>query len=299
MKEGELGRVYSDGETICREGEEGSSMFVIQSGEVDITRKSIHGDVVIAALSDGEIFGEMALFDRLPRSATATASGEARVLSVDKKKLFTLINRDPTLAFKILETMSQRIRKLDGELTRLKRDKLDIMDTSMDIDEMCKTILEEARRNISADSGSVMLLDEEEDTLSIRAAFGNESAEKVSLTRGKGIAGDVLLTGKAELINNVGLDSRFVSGKKTIGSILCVPLKSKGRAFGVINISNSAEKIFTISSLKALDSLAFFASLAIENAKIFYELKSATNEVLLSHATMLDMCYYGSDRKRV
>jgi len=58
----------------------------------------------------------MALFDRLPRSATAIAVGDARILSIDKKKLISSISRDPTLAFKILETMSQRIRRLDEDL---------------------------------------------------------------------------------------------------------------------------------------------------------------------------------------
>jgi CRP-like cAMP-binding protein len=67
----------------------------------------------------------MALFDKLPRSATATAAGEARVLSVDKTKLFTLISRDPTTTFKIIETMSSRIRKLSAEISQYKKTEQD------------------------------------------------------------------------------------------------------------------------------------------------------------------------------
>jgi CRP-like cAMP-binding protein len=122
MSEGELGKVYADGDIIFREGDIGDCMYVIQSGTVRLTRKTASGEITIATLQKGEIFGEMALFDRQPRSATAVASGDARVLSVDKNKLFTTINRDPTLVFKMLESMSQRIRKLDGELTRLKKE---------------------------------------------------------------------------------------------------------------------------------------------------------------------------------
>lgn len=91
-------------------------MYVIQSGEVKITKKLVSDYTAIATLNAGEIFGEMALFDKLPRSATAMASGEARVLSIDKKKLFSTISQDPTLAFKIIETMSRRIRRLDENL---------------------------------------------------------------------------------------------------------------------------------------------------------------------------------------
>lgn len=116
MKEGELGKIYADGEVIFKEGEKGEVMYVIQAGEVRITKKLVSDHTTIATLQSGEIFGEMALFDKLPRSATAMASGEARVLSIDKKKLFSTISHDPTLAFKIIETMSQRIRRLDENL---------------------------------------------------------------------------------------------------------------------------------------------------------------------------------------
>ena len=93
---------------------------MIQSGNVRITKKTDKGEVEISVLREGDIFGEMALFDRLSRSATATAIGNTTVLSIDKKKLFQTINRDPTLAFKLLESMSKRIRMMDEEVARMK-----------------------------------------------------------------------------------------------------------------------------------------------------------------------------------
>ena len=117
MKTGELGRVYAHEEVICREGEIGDVMYVIQSGKVMISKQSATGQLTLATLGSGDFFGEMALFDKLPRSATAMALGEARVLSIDRKKLFRSISHDPTLVFKMLETMSSRIRKLDDSLT--------------------------------------------------------------------------------------------------------------------------------------------------------------------------------------
>jgi len=121
MITGELGRVYRDGEVIFREGERGTAMYVIQFGTVEITKAAPSGQVTIARLEKGEIFGEMALFDREPRSATAVASGEVRALTVDKKKFFSTISRDPTLAFKILQSLSQRLRRLDDEVAALKK----------------------------------------------------------------------------------------------------------------------------------------------------------------------------------
>ena len=121
MKDGELGRSYSDGEIICKEGEKGDLMYVVQSGEVEITKMTHSGELRITTLEKGEILGEMALFGKMPRSATARASGRAKVLSIDKKKLFQTISRDPTLVLKILDSMSHRIKRLTDELAELKR----------------------------------------------------------------------------------------------------------------------------------------------------------------------------------
>src|SRR4030067_1850974 len=289
MKEGELGRVYSDGEIIFKEGDIGESMYVIQDGTIHIIKKAASGEVVIATLKSGEVFGEMALFDRLPRSASAKASGEARVLSIDKKKLFSSINSDPTLVFKLLDSMSQRIRKIDEELMKLKKSNLDILQTLIDVDETCNFILEEIKHLIPADNGSIMLLAEKEPSLFIKAAFGTEYNPKVRLGAGEGIAGDVLRTGKAELINDAPKDRRFKSGAAHIRSLLCVPLKWESHILGIINMSRSSEKLFTLDDLKLLHSVAIHASIAIENAKNYSRIKIITDEVL-RHATLLDMC---------
>lgn len=122
MSSGEVGKVYSDGEIIFEEGEQGNCIYVIQSGKVRIIKKDSSGERTIAVLENGELFGEMALFDKLPRSATARALGDARILSMDKKRLFAGISRDPTLAFKTLEAVSGRIRKLNDEIMKLKNE---------------------------------------------------------------------------------------------------------------------------------------------------------------------------------
>ncbi|NQU09868.1 cyclic nucleotide-binding domain-containing protein [bacterium] len=121
MITGELGRIYTDGETIFREDDPGDVMCVVQFGKVSITKRTPAGEVTIATLGQGDIFGEMALFDKEPRSATAVACGDARVLSVDKRKFFTAISRDPTIAFRLLQSMSGRVRRLNEEVIALRK----------------------------------------------------------------------------------------------------------------------------------------------------------------------------------
>jgi CRP-like cAMP-binding protein len=117
-EEGALGKEYRDGEIICRQGERGDRMYVIHSGQATVVREDGGLDVVVGELKKGDIFGEMAIFDRQPRSATVRAKGTARVLTLDKRAFMRQVHEDPSLAYRILEGMSRRIRKLDEELSR-------------------------------------------------------------------------------------------------------------------------------------------------------------------------------------
>lgn len=119
MNAGDLGKVYEDGEVIIRQGEVGECMYVIQEGKVDVVLWEGDKEIHLITRKAGEFFGEMALFDRDVRSATVRARGEARILTVDKKNLLSRISKDPSLAFRLLETMSNRIRELLVEVNRL------------------------------------------------------------------------------------------------------------------------------------------------------------------------------------
>lgn len=77
-------RSYKDGETVFREGEQGSSAFVLQSGEVVISRNINGKDEELAVIGTGSIFGEMALIDDEPRMATAKVRGGATIVTITK-----------------------------------------------------------------------------------------------------------------------------------------------------------------------------------------------------------------------
>jgi len=117
---GYLGTLYQNGDFIVRQGEPGSTMYEIQKGKVVVFRTEGADEIQLAELGKGEFFGEMAIFEHKTRSASVRAVGEARVLTIDKKILLRRIAHDPTLAFRILEKMSQRIREIDTELSKVK-----------------------------------------------------------------------------------------------------------------------------------------------------------------------------------
>jgi CRP-like cAMP-binding protein len=98
-------------------------MYVIQSGEVEVIRDNNGEEVRLAIRKEGDFFGEMALFSREVRSATIRALGDAKILTVDRKNLLKSIQKDPSLAFRIIETLSKRVRDLSEEIAPYKMEK--------------------------------------------------------------------------------------------------------------------------------------------------------------------------------
>jgi CRP-like cAMP-binding protein len=116
---GELGKIYQDGEVIVRQGDVGDCMYVVQEGKVEVVLETEGREIRLAELGNGELIGEMAIFDREVRMATVRALGKARVLTVDEKNFLRRVHEDPSLAYRLVRTMSQRIRELTAEVARL------------------------------------------------------------------------------------------------------------------------------------------------------------------------------------
>src|SRR4028119_2471151 len=106
----------------------------------------------------------------------------------------------------------------------------------LDLKEVAELVIDEARKLRAADSGSLMLLNKETRKFEVIAAFGQKYEIKAPIEMGQGIAGNVVLTGRGEIINEVGSDPRFVKGNNRINSLICVPLQIHEQAIGVINI---------------------------------------------------------------
>jgi len=118
MESRALGKQYQNGEVIVAQGEVGDCMYVIQDGQVEVIQKQGAGEVRLVVMGPGEFFGEMALFEREVRSATVRALGSARVLTIDKRTLLARVHEDPSLAYRMLQTLSSRLRKLNAEYGR-------------------------------------------------------------------------------------------------------------------------------------------------------------------------------------
>lgn len=94
------------GETIFAEGEPGDTMYVVQSGAVDI----LQAGEPVNTVGPGEIFGEMALIDQSPRSGTARASSDCRLVALNEQRFLFSIQNNPYFALEVLRTLARRLR---------------------------------------------------------------------------------------------------------------------------------------------------------------------------------------------
>ena len=111
-------RVFEPGEIIFSEGDDSREMFVVLEGRVEVVKPSPRGEVRLASLERGEFLGEMSLLESLPRSATARAIDNVRLLAIHPGGFLLKIRRDPTFAFEIMQSLSRRIRGTNDALMK-------------------------------------------------------------------------------------------------------------------------------------------------------------------------------------
>jgi hypothetical protein len=116
QKNSKLGHLYKDGEVIIKQGSVGNCLYVVQKGKVEVISESEIGEVKVAELGKTEFFGEMGLFESDVRSCTVRAVGDARVLTTDKKNFYRSIHQDSSLAYRLLEKMSERLREANKRI---------------------------------------------------------------------------------------------------------------------------------------------------------------------------------------
>jgi CRP-like cAMP-binding protein len=104
------------GDRIFQQGEPGDSMFIIASGHVRVHDEGRELD----DLGTGDVFGEMALLDPEPRSASVTAIDETQLLRLDQQGLFELIDERPEVARGLLQVVSRRLRDRMRDLSELR-----------------------------------------------------------------------------------------------------------------------------------------------------------------------------------
>jgi len=107
---------FKKGHVLFHEGEEGEEMFIIQSGRVAIKKKVKDGEAVLAILEKGDFFGEMAILERMPRSATAELVDDGDLIVIGGEVFGDMIKANPEIAVRMLRKYSIRLRETNQQL---------------------------------------------------------------------------------------------------------------------------------------------------------------------------------------
>ena len=111
-----IGVTFNEDDTIFRQGDEGDTMYIIHEGSVIVIREQDGIGTVVARLKPGEFFGEMALVDQGPRSATVRTIGKTTLVPITRDFLFKHSSQNIRFIQTVMETLGRRLEKVDEML---------------------------------------------------------------------------------------------------------------------------------------------------------------------------------------
>lgn len=114
-----INRTYDPDKMVFCENEPGRELYIIQSGRVKITKMVNGQEVMLAVIQPGDIFGEMALLDNKPRSASAICAEKCTMLAINKENFETMVKQQPQLATRLITLLSERIWMAYRQLSNL------------------------------------------------------------------------------------------------------------------------------------------------------------------------------------
>jgi K+-sensing histidine kinase KdpD len=288
-------RSYKAGEMIFDEFSKGRDLCLILDGRVRIKKQTKFGvESLLAVLHEADFFGELSLIDTLPRSARAEAMDDCTIAVLAGPTFRELVAESPEFTLNLLNNLAVRLRTMDqtfvlelGRNALAAKNKMDrlnllieaskIVNSAIELDKVLTLILDVAGQSISADRGTLYLIDTARNELWSKVAQGSNMVE-IRLPIGKGLAGYVAKTGETINIADAYKDPRFnpeidkKSGYKT-HNVLCMPMRNKdGIIVGVFQFLNKKDGPFTSDDEAFIDALSVHAAIALENARMAREM---------------------------
>jgi PAS domain S-box-containing protein len=278
IREGIAGLVMQEKRPINVPNVEEDPRFL--STDTPTPKKSL---LTVPLLIDGGCIGTLSL-----------NSEQVGAFSSDDERLLTTLAAQAAVAVRNAR-LHQEVQHRVEELTFLNRVGRAVT-SSLDLQQVLTTIMEETALIVRTEACSIFLLDEESDELAFEVVVGprSEKMKGLRLPLEQGIAGWVAREGQWLLVPDVGEEPRFYSGiDEATGfvtrSVLAVPLKVKGKVIGVIEAVNKIESHFGQADVALLSSMAQSAAIAIENAQLFGETRRRFEEMSTLHDISLDI----------
>jgi CRP/FNR family cyclic AMP-dependent transcriptional regulator len=272
------GKDYADGVIIFAEGDPGDSMYFIARGCVRIEKRAQANSTlnkILTVLEAGDYFGEMALLDQKPRSASAVAAGGARILRLSKAAFDEMHSKSSmagmSVLFAMIRTSSERIRRLSSQLV-VYDEVGKAIGESQDLQSLLDVVLQQLSSATFADWGLFLLRSQFSELLEVRslANVTLTTAQREEVTKGQGFLGSVLQNPQDQLVASFDEQETFKTctrlGFET-PSLLLSPVSVEGQFLGLIVLGGNQRDQFDLDALHLTRGVARQAAQAILNAR--------------------------------
>lgn len=271
-------RALSDGQPVFQEGDPGDAMYFIVSGAVRIEKRTGPGTGAVktlAILEPGDYFGEMALLDQQPRSASAVASGATELFRLSTASFGELHggagHAGLSVLFAMIRTAGDRIRRLNAQVVVY--DEIGkAIGESKTLDHLLEVVLRQLAQATLADWGLVVLRSQFSDRLEVRSTvnLAPTPGQKEDLAAGKGFLGPARRETQGRLVPQLDAEEPYKScgrlGFETV-SLLLMPVSVESQELGLIALGGRQPAQFDLNDLNLARGVARQAAQAILNAR--------------------------------
>ncbi|TKJ29503.1 MAG: hypothetical protein CEE40_08365 [Chloroflexi bacterium B3_Chlor] len=283
---------FSFGTGVWAPGQEGQVYDHVRKNGLTATVATRREPVVINEARTDPLFRDQESDDRVLEAIAGFPLKRAdRVLGVfnvaflephsfdqDELRVLTLLADQAAIAIdnaRLYEQTTERLR----ELATLHQTAVAATST-VDFTEVLERIIGTLERRLGFTNLALMLLDENDERLKIRAGIGYapEVVERMQPMLGEGITGSVALSGEPLNVPDVAADPRYIRDDEDVKSELCVPLEVGGRVIGVLNVESVELAAFGDDDLRLLSTLAGQLAVIIENARLYHETERRLRE---------------------
>jgi signal transduction histidine kinase/CRP-like cAMP-binding protein len=285
------------GQTLINENEFVKTFYILRSGKVEVKKLIDGNEELICTLGPDDFFGESSVADKkamLRANASVVAVEDSTALCFEKETFVHSMERFPQISLNLTKLLSKRVstsndilkkqieshhRSSTKEISKLNAliDATQTVNSSLELNKVLQSILDEAVRITDAERGTIYLVDENAREIWATILVGGELND-VRQPIGRGISGYVASTGESVNISDAYNDTRFnpefdrQSGFKT-RNILCVPMRDKGdRIIGVFQLINKRDGAFDADDETFLKAFSIHAAIAIENSRLASEM---------------------------
>lgn len=271
-------REFVDGQPVFAEGSLGDAMYFISSGAVRIEKRtgtSAGAHKTLAILEAGDYFGEMALFDQQPRSASAVAAGATRTFRLSTAAFGTLHgsagHAGLSVLFAMIRTAGERIRRLNAQVVVY--DEIGkAIGESKTLEQLLEVVLRQLCQAALADWGLVVLRSQFSDRLELRSTVNLEltASQKEAIGASQGFLSPAFREAQGRLVRNLDGEEPFKDCVRIgfeAASLLTMPVAVEGQVLGLITLGAREPGQFDLNDLNLARGVARQAAQAILNAR--------------------------------